>query len=239
MTSPSAADDPDGWIYVVHEVSPLFLHWELLPDAVRDLVPGQLELDLYDGAAWITVGPHRMERATLRDAPPDSELEFPEVEVRTYVRHRGVPGVWFFSLDAPAESGNELRRQLTHLPYHDAATTIATANGETRAQSIRLDSSGATFEATYRPVGEPHPAAPGSIEHFLLERESMFVRDGQGTLFRGDRGSLPWSLRECEAELVANTLPQASGLPAVGSPALVSCGDELVARFWPLRSLAA
>ena len=83
----------------------LFAHWPVTPDELRSLVPAPLELDLYDGRAWVAVTPFHMSGVRIRGFPPMPGMSaFPELNVRTYVKFDGVPGVFFFSLDA----GNRL-----------------------------------------------------------------------------------------------------------------------------------
>src|SRR3954471_5650370 len=79
-----------------------FLHWRYDPAVVRPLVPRGLELDLYDGAAWVGLVPFKIEGLTLPHAPSIPYLSnFPETNVRTYaIDRKGGRGVWFFSLDA-------------------------------------------------------------------------------------------------------------------------------------------
>ncbi|MCP4798280.1 MAG: DUF2071 domain-containing protein, partial [Phycisphaeraceae bacterium] len=78
-----------------------FAHWRIPPGVLRPLIPAELELDLHDGSAWIGLIPFEMRDCDFRGVPPLPGLgTFLECNVRTYVRHRGVPGVWFFSLDA-------------------------------------------------------------------------------------------------------------------------------------------
>src|SRR5712691_4455234 len=44
----------------------LFVHWELPPDALRPLVPPRLELDTFDGCAFVSITPF----TALRRHPP-------------------------------------------------------------------------------------------------------------------------------------------------------------------------
>src|SRR5512142_728880 len=79
-----------------------FLHWRYEPEAVRPLVPRGLELDVFDGSAWVGLVPFHITGLT---APAASSIpylsNFPETNVRTYATDRtGKAGVWFFSLDA-------------------------------------------------------------------------------------------------------------------------------------------
>jgi uncharacterized protein YqjF (DUF2071 family) len=238
MTAPGPERDPDGWIIEQHEASVLFLHWQVDPGAVRDLVPAELELDIRGGAAWVSASPHLIERARLRDVPPIPHLDsFAEVELRTYVRYGGVEGVWFLSLDSPGHFGNWIRRHTFHLPYRDAEVLIAPSAKGMLATSHRDGPPEATFDASWSAVGSAEPAGPGSIEQFLVERYSMFVVGPDGTLFRGDVDHAPWPLQTVEVEVRANTLPEASGLAPLGSPDLAGYAGGVESRYWLLQHL--
>src|SRR5215210_4664036 len=70
----------------------LFEHWRVRPDLLRPLIPAQLELETYDSWAWIGVVPFLMTDVHPRALPPVPWLsEFPELNVRTYVRFAGKP----------------------------------------------------------------------------------------------------------------------------------------------------
>src|SRR2546423_13863753 len=89
------------WIMVQRWHDLLFAHWEITADKLRHLVPSQLELDLFQGRAYVAVTPFHMSGIRARWLPPLPGLSrFPELNVRTYVRYQGVSGGWFFSLDA-------------------------------------------------------------------------------------------------------------------------------------------
>ena len=80
----------------------LFLHWVVPLDLLRSLVPPELEIDTFEGRAYVGLVPFTMTgvRPTLLPAIRRCS-DFHEVNVRTYVHFRGRdPGVWFFSLDA-------------------------------------------------------------------------------------------------------------------------------------------
>lgn len=238
MTAPEVVQDPHGWIIDQREASLLFLHWPVPPDELRPLVPHGLELDTVDGTAWVTVSPHVIETARLRDTPPIPHLDsFAEVELRTYVRHSGVPGVWFLSLDAPGHLGNWIRRHTFHLPYHSADLTTTGTDGEVHTTSRRHDETGASLDVRYRPAGPVAPAEPGSLDSFLHERYSMFVVGHDSTLFRGDVEHGPWPLQGVEVEVRENTLADAAGLSRLGPPARASYSAGVQGRYWPLQHL--
>src|SRR5262249_47751716 len=68
--------------------------WPIAVDRMRAAVPPALELDTFDGRAWLGVVPFRMTGVRLRMTPPIPRLSaFPELNVRTYVRLDDRPGV--------------------------------------------------------------------------------------------------------------------------------------------------
>src|SRR5881296_4376481 len=79
----------------------LFLHWPIDPTSIRPLIPEELEIDTSDGKAWLGITPFAMTGVRFVALPPVPGLEsFLELNVRTYVHFKGMPGIWFFSLDA-------------------------------------------------------------------------------------------------------------------------------------------
>ena len=99
----------------------LFAHWAVPTEVLRALVPPQLELDLFDGQAYIAVVPFEMREVSPRLIPSMPWLSFfPELNVRTYVKYKGKPGVYFFSLDAGNPVAVWIACNFYHLPYFNA-----------------------------------------------------------------------------------------------------------------------
>jgi hypothetical protein len=92
----------------------LFCHWRLPVEALRPHVPAELELETFDGSGWLGVTPFLLDGLRLRNLPPVPLLSrFLEVNLRTYVRAGGRPGIWFFSLDAASRLAVEGARATT------------------------------------------------------------------------------------------------------------------------------
>jgi uncharacterized protein YqjF (DUF2071 family) len=94
----------------------LFAHWPVDAARLRATLPEALELDLFEGRAWLGVVPFRMNDVGLRRLPAPGATRFPELNVRTYARHLGRPGVWFYSLDAGSALAVAGARAWFHLP---------------------------------------------------------------------------------------------------------------------------
>jgi uncharacterized protein YqjF (DUF2071 family) len=103
----------------------LFMHWQTPPEAIRRLIPGRLSIDTFDGKAWVGLTPFTIWDARPIFMPPMPWLsDFHELNVRTYVHLDGVPGVWFFSLDANSKAAVIGARTFFHLPYFNAHISL-------------------------------------------------------------------------------------------------------------------
>lgn len=212
----------------------LFAHWRLEPGALEPLVPAPLELDVRDGEAWVGVTPFRMVGLRLRMIPPvPGASGFPELNLRTYVRFAGRPGIFFFSLDAASRLAVTGARTFFRLPYHSARMSMETADGWTRFHSQRPDHR-AAFTARYRPTGAAAAPEPGSLEAFLTERYALFTVLRNGKVLRADIHHHPWSLQPAEGVVTAETLGEAAGVPLPGSPpALMHFSERQDTLVWP------
>ena len=107
----------------------LFAHWPVDAQSLERLVPSPFELDLFEGRAWLGIVPFVMTNVAPRGVPAVPWLSsFPELNVRTYVRVGGRPGVYFFSLDAASALAVHAARLLLHLPYYWASMTVGTSS---------------------------------------------------------------------------------------------------------------
>ena len=108
----------------------LFLHWPVEVAQLRPLVPDALQLDLYEGQAFVGVVPFAMEGVRPRWLPPSLAFAFLETNVRTYVVHNDRPGVFFLSLDAAHSPAVWAARKFWGLPYFRADMEMQLAESE-------------------------------------------------------------------------------------------------------------
>jgi len=211
-----------------------FLHWPVPPSLVEPLIPRGLTVDEYDGQAWIAVVPFWMSGVTMRGIPPLPGLSsFPELNVRTYVRHGDRPGVWFFSLDATSRLTVFGGRLLFMLPYCHAVMHAEQREARIRYSSMR--SAETRFVASYGPTGPVQKAEPGSLTHFLTERYRLYASDGNAISF-ADIHHVQWPLQPGEVEIERNDMLAANRLSAAGAP-MVHVANRLDVVIWPLKQL--
>ena len=210
------------------------MHWAVDAAALAPLLPAGMDVDTHEGKAYLGVVPFRMEGIRPRltfDVPGLSA--FPELNLRTYVTVGGVPGVWFFSLDAAQPIGVRLARTLFHLPYMDAKMWTRRQGAVVEYASLRTHAGAppARFAAAYRPVGEVYTAQPGSLDDWLTGRYALYSADRHGHLYRGHIHHSPWPLQRAEAAISVNTMSEQIGLPLEGEAHLLY-SEALDVRAW-------
>ena len=207
---------PDGpWIMTQSWHDLLFAHWPVGADALRSLVPPGLELDLFDGQAWVGIVPFHMTNVAPRGVPALPWVSaFAELNVRTYVRVGSKPGVHFLSLDAASSVAVGVARTMFHLPYYPASMKVESEDGYVRYTSRRTvtDGAPAEFVARYRPTGPVSAAVPGSLDYFLTERYCLYTVNEAFELRRLEIHHPPWPLQAAEATIDVNTMAAAAGI---------------------------
>ena len=221
----------------------LFAHWPIPVAVMRALVPSALELDTFDGTAWVGVVPFRMSNVRPRLMPALPWLSaFPELNVRTYVKSRNPaqpkPGVYFFSLEAANPVAVALARGLFKLPYFNADMRLNDDGHTIRYQSRRIHrgAPAAEFIGKYAPTSPVFRAQPGSLEQWLTERYSLYTVNKRGRAYIGEIHHQPWPLQWAEAEIQTNTMATASQIPLPDIPPLLHFARRLDVVVWLVKS---
>ena len=105
------------WVIAQRWTHLLFLSYPVEPDDVQARLPDGLEVDMLDGRAWVSVVPFFMSHIRFPVTPGFGFVRLRELNLRTYVRFRGQPGIYFFTLDTDNLLGQWIGRKFFHLPY--------------------------------------------------------------------------------------------------------------------------
>jgi uncharacterized protein YqjF (DUF2071 family) len=198
----------------------LFVHWAVPADVLRPLVSPSLEIDSFDGRAF--VGLVAFDIPELRPVralpPPPGAGRFLETNLRTYVKHQGEPGVWFFSLDAASSLAVLGARASYGLPYFRADMNWRRDGERVDYHSQRRwpAPGNATLDLEYEIGPSRDPAVPGTLEHFLVERYRLFARHPLLGLCEGQVRHHPYPLRQARTTRLDQTLLAAAGITATG-----------------------
>ena len=211
-------------------------------EVLRPLVSPSLDIDTFEGRAF--VGLVAFDIPELRPVkalpPPPTAGRFLETNVRTYVKHDGQPGVWFFSLDAAstlAVAGRARQFRAAVFPGRTcagsataiASTTTASGAGRRRARRRSIWNT--------RSAAAHGPPRPGTLEHFLVERYHLFARHPLLGLVEGEVRHQPYPLRRARVHHLEQSLLAAAGIATVGERTPDWFSDGVDVDIFPPRRL--
>ena len=195
-----------------------FLHWPYDPQILRGLLPADLELDVFDGSAWIGITAFKVVNLHPPGLPALPWVSsFPETNVRTYVRGRGgEPGIWFFTLEADRLLAVLGARAVYGLPYRWAHMRVARSGDTVRYTSHRHRFWRPAHSRIRVRIGEP--VRTGELEAFLTARFRLYTFL-YGKLASADVEHEPWPLYSPQLVEIEQNLLEGSGVPqATGQP---------------------
>lgn len=229
------------WLGFMRWTNLAFLHWRVDAEEIASRLPPGLELDTFEGEAWLGLVPFRMESVHVRWLPPVPTAGwFPELNLRTYVIAEGKPGVFFFSLDAASRLAVAGARTALNLPYMNARMEITRSGDSIEYRSIRSHrgAPAARFEGVYRPSGPPFSPKPGTRYHWFTERYALYGQWRCGGLYAIDIHHEPWTLHPADADLAINTMFAGSKLPVPQSAPVAHVADPRAVLAWAPRPVA-
>lgn len=217
-----------------------FMHWPVDAEQLRANLPVGLELDLYEGQAWIGIVPFRMSGVAPRWVPDLPWMSaFPELNVRTYVIRDGKPGVWFYSLDATNPVAVRGARYMFNLSYMDAQIRCKEECEWWHYDSRRTHRGepAAVLNCEYRGIGDLYTTQPGSLDHWLTSRYCLYAANIKGQLYRGEIDHTPWQLQDCQAIIHENTMTDGIGVALPDRAPLLHFAKTTSVVAWSLQSV--
>ncbi len=214
----------------------LMLHYHVDVRALAAAVP--FELDLSEGGAYVTVVAFAMRDLRLsvggqwvaalsRAAMPTCSHAF--LNVRTYVRHRSEPGIYFLAEWVPSRIARFCGPRTFGLPYRlgELDSQQGARPGEATG-TVRDLATGATLSyRAHAAESRAHaPAIPGTLDHFLMERYAAFTCH-HGVKRRFRVWHEPWRIAQAQVNITDDAL-LAEAWPGMAQAKIehaVSCED--------------
>ncbi|MGO1060786.1 YqjF family protein [Planococcus sp. FY231025] len=221
------------WVMMQEWHDLLFLHWPVPAGWLEDRIPEELELDLFDGEAWVGVVPFKAKATRLRFGPPIPGLkEYLELNVRTYVKYHGQAGVYFFSLDADSPLAVSAASFGGFLPYRRASIEMERHGNKTSfisrctergeyPEELRLEYSLASGTVKANP-----------LEIWLTERYCLWTKP-KTQLYRVDIEHSPWELNYIKGEIYRNSMAAFLPYDLHSIRPLAHSGGSQRVRFYP------
>lgn len=213
----------------------LFMHWRVPEEMLREKIPARLDIDTFEDEAWISITPFTMWNVRPVGVPSIPGLSaFHECNVRTYVHLDGVPGIWFFSLDASKTIPALAARFFYGLNYLKADIELCQV-GQGINYSLRRGAQPgggpAKLEVSWE-IGDSLPqSAPESLEFFLTERYCLYAAHPHN-LLRARIWHVPWTLRAAKLNALRSTMIASQGIPEPSGAPLLEYSSELDVLLW-------
>lgn len=236
---------PGRWLMTQRWNDLLFAHWPVSERQIAPMLPEGLEVDTFQGSAWLGAVPFWLDRIKIRGIPPLSGLRrFPDLNLRTYVRDEdtGTPGLYFFSLDASSLLVVGVARSIFHLPCHWAEMRLEHWPEREFAfySRRRFTPEPVIFKARYRSLGPSHQLAEGwagTLPQFFSERPRLFSVNREGQTIQAALHHIPWPLEEAEAEIERNDLAGAIGIRLLNKEPVLHYSRCMAVYVWPEKVL--
>lgn len=193
-----------SWIMTQEWHDVLFLHWPVSPDELSPYISSELELDLYNGKAWIGFIFFKVKGNRPRLIPHIPGVDsFLELNIRTYVTYKGKAGVHFFSLDANNPLIVKLTTIKNFLPYRHAKIRLKRSKNIFKIQSRTKHTLSETLVATFEPI--PEFLAGNDFDRWLTERYYLWPKMDDH-LFEIEISHSPWILQNVLVTVLENTM---------------------------------
>lgn len=211
-----------------------FLHWRYVPALIAPLIPDQLVLDIYNGAALVGLTPFHLLHLRPPFVPSLPWIShFPETNIRTYVTGPdGVPGVWFFTLEAARLLAVAGARAWYRLPYRWARMSVRQISGrvEYKSRRNRLFGPGDT-KIVVEPGGRLEAQ---NFDHFLTARYRLYTVSKRRLGF-ANIDHEPWLLQRARLIELQQNLIESSGVPPPTGEPILHYSADLFVRIGAIR----
>ncbi len=160
----------------------VFIHYEAAPEVLQKCVP--FPLDLRDGRAFVSVVAFDIQRMRPRRGGRLGEYLLKPIgnhgflNVRTYVRHQGEPGIYFLAEWLSNRLAVHLGPRTFGLPYRFGHLHYEHGQDNRTLRCRVLAKRGELWYSGSWPTDQPSLCAAGSLTEFLLERYTAFTERG-------------------------------------------------------------
>ncbi len=190
-----------NWSYYQEWNDAVFLHWKVNAEELKKFIPKDLEIDLIENSAWISLVAFDMENIRPRHLPAFPPISyFHEINIRTYVKFNNKTGVYFLSIEGGKELSCRIAKNMSGLPYR-----YSRMKRKTGFYTSENNSPKSNFELKFK--------VSKKLEHktqtdlFLTERYALF-QDAGNCLNEFEIHHIEWPIHEIEIENLKVDYPQ-------------------------------
>ncbi|MBA3706181.1 MAG: DUF2071 domain-containing protein, partial [Bacteroidetes bacterium] len=216
---------PTGnWKYYQEWNNALFLHWMVPFSALRKLVPQRLNLDIFDGAVYVSLVAFTMQKIRPRNLPAVKFIsDFDEINIRTYVDNDNRKGVYFLNIEAGKKLSTLIAKTLSGLPYEKSniQRTLKNYKSANVQKNFYLDTE---FEVKNQLTKKTR------LDNWLIERYCLYL-DKAERICRYDIHHREWQIRNVDIKRL-NVKYKIGDINLTNKPDLVHYSDGVKVIAW-------
>ncbi|KOS64852.1 DUF2071 domain-containing protein [Lysinibacillus agricola] len=191
------------WIMTQIWQDVLFLHWPVSPKELEQYIPQELQLDLYENKAWLSVVLFKVKGQRLKFLPPLPGIDsYFQLNVRTYVTYSGMKGIYFFNLDVTNRFIVQIATKGSLL-YRHSKISLKQKGNNFSFTSLYHGALDERLKISYQPIASEIISSP--FEKWLVERYHSWSK-WKNALSRIDISHMPWQLQRVHINIASNTL---------------------------------
>ncbi|WP_299241134.1 DUF2071 domain-containing protein [uncultured Aquimarina sp.] len=183
----------EPWKYYQEWNNAIFLHWKVDYDELKKFVPKELEIDLFEGDAWVSLVAFSMEKIRPKYLPYFTPISnFNEINIRTYIKSGKKTGVYFLSIEGGKKISCKIAKKISELPYRYS---------KMKRESDFYNSSNNTFRDLFEiqfKIGKDQKTK-SNLDIWLTERYALF-QDSKDIINEYEIHHPEWHLQEIEVK---------------------------------------
>jgi len=188
----------------------IFEHFRITDEAaIEACLPPGLRLDRHEGAAYLSVVSFRMASMRWRGWRLPLSHTYPQINVRVYVHHEGVPGVFFLRNFVSHRLAAWTGRAMYGMPYVFQPVSLD-RHGERFSCSATIGGAQHQISGHAAEAQTDHVDQPDALTFFLVERYPLYSH--RSGLMKAHMHHPPWPLRRLEPTLRSWAIPEQLGL---------------------------
>lgn len=213
-----------SWTFHQHWKDIVFCHWSVDAEVLRSYVPDNLDLDLHNGKAWLTIICFSMNGLRPRFLPSVPAVsDFHQLNIRTYVKYKGKPGVYLLHVDVEKFLPSVLGTLFSGVTFNKADITR-----KKNKYSSRVKDKGTNLLLEYDT--ESGQTSNDQMNEWMFERYAFFQIE-EGEVFSFDLHHEKWSLQDVRIENFTVDNPDFNPL-LVGKPQLAHYCPGISVLLW-------
>jgi hypothetical protein len=159
----------------------LLFNYSVSTEVLKPYLPEGAELDLYDGAAHLSLVAFQFHKTKVLGVTWPGFTNFPEVNLRFYVKYNGERAVCFVREYVPSRTIAGIARWLYNEPYKYAIMSDSVTRQESSLSAeYRLRDGSHSMRFFVRAENKPHTPDAQTLDHHFKEHELGVGRDRSG-----------------------------------------------------------